>query len=733
MAFDAAPAPSRQNPPIEFPHSQLPTLPATPPRMTDSRPQTTLRVLTPLLMGTLLTVIFWPKLWQGGGFIGGDTYTYFLPQKAFFADRLKAGEFPLWNNLVGHGYPILGESQTGALYPLNPLLYRFLSLNAAYVASHLLHYVLAFVGCWLLARRLNLNGWGAALAATVYVYGWFPPRACLEWAIIGGAYLPLAMWTAESLLQTGRVRYAAGLSVAMALSLLAGHYNLAFITTLLVAAYVALRWRFAGVPVDSESPRESVRDAVSARAVLALAGCLVLGYALAAPQLLPSWDLLRHSQRTEVNAEFDPGYGHIPPWYLSQTFTPWIWYARDADPDQALATVDGGSIPSATNKVEAHLYFGLAPLCLALWTLVRGWWTGERLDPRLKILAALGLLFLIYATGWLLPVAKHLPGFGYFRGPGRYGIVTTLSVGLLAGSILTRWTRSGAVKPAFVALIVLAATVADLSWVGGHQWYTFNVSDPPVAHRDESAVRKALSDWPGIPRMLAPGPNLPTLTGFAASPPYLGFGPDAYYELGGRLPDPRFLGWLSGDEPPRDVDVEPQFAWMRDAGVTHLLSMKRLPSGWPIELVWSGFDRLLNPSWARQEPLYLYAIDGALGRVRVEGGAAVGEASVAEHRANRVAVEVEMQRAGRIILTELPWHEWELTLDGARIEFPEGVEAGPSGNLAAPVSRGVPVAAGRHQLAWTYRPGSLWQGAAISLAALLALLALTRWLARRDG
>jgi len=33
-------------------------------------------------------------------------------------------------------------------------------------------------------------------------------------------------------------------------------------------------------------------------------GFLILGYLLAAPQLVPSWDLLRSSQRTKTNEEF---------------------------------------------------------------------------------------------------------------------------------------------------------------------------------------------------------------------------------------------------------------------------------------------------------------------------------------------------------------------------------------------------------------------------------------------
>ncbi|MCH8147499.1 MAG: hypothetical protein IH987_05820, partial [Planctomycetes bacterium] len=66
-----------------------------------------------------LSYVFWRDLWHGGGLIGGDLYTYFFPQKTFLVDRLRAGEFPLWNNLVGHGYPLIAESQTGALYPPN--------------------------------------------------------------------------------------------------------------------------------------------------------------------------------------------------------------------------------------------------------------------------------------------------------------------------------------------------------------------------------------------------------------------------------------------------------------------------------------------------------------------------------------------------------------------------------------------------------------------------------------
>lgn len=691
-------------------------------------------LLISTLCGTLLTGLFWTKLWRGGGLIGGDTYTYFLPQKAFLADRLQAGEFPLWNHWTGHGYPLIGESQTAALYPPNVLLYGTLDLNTAYVASHLLHYVLAFVGVWVLARRFELNDWGAALAALVYVYGWFPPRSCLEWAIVGGVYLPWSLWCLESYLQLGRRRYAVGLSVLLGLDLLAGHFNLAFITTVGLAAYGALRvgWRNRNAIATSDGSGEA-RPNLHRLGIAAI--CIALGFGIAAPQLVPSWDLKQASQRTKINEEFDPGYGHIPPWYLSQVATPWLWFAADTNADQALNSITVGSIPSGTNKVEAHLYFGLLPLLLMFLWLVRGVILRSPADRRLWIMAWIGLAAMIYATGWLLPVARQLPGFSFFRGPGRWGLLTTLAAALIGGSLLSDLTavgRWGWVR--LSAIVILATTAADLHWVGRHPWYTYSVRDPAILHVDESPVGQELAEFArdhGPPRMLSPGPNLANLVGQSATPPYLGFGPDAYYLDGGRLPDTRFLQFLSGDQTPTDVDIDTQFTWLRNAGVTHILSMKRLPSVWPVDELWRGFDRLLSAGWMRwteQEPLYLYAIHAAPGRIFLDPPTAGSSVRLTTYFANRVTAEVNSDSPTTVVLTDLPWPEWEVSVDGARppATTNESPTASKLAATAFPVQRRVHVPAGSHTVVWIYNPRSLRWGIGLSLASAIGLVVIAR-------
>lgn len=678
-----------------------------------------------ILIAVGLTYVFWRPLWQGGGLVGGDTYTYYFPQKTFYADELQAGRVPLWNPLVGHGYPILAESQTGVLYPPNLVLFRFFDVNTAYNAAQLGHYVLAFLATWLLARRLGLSWLSSLLASLVFVYGWFAPRICLEWTILGGVFVPFTLWCAESFLQTAQRRYLAALAISLGVHLLAGHYNLAFIEVLTVLIYTALRVTYA---------RDRLADALSAgggRGIPAVMFAIVVGFGLAAPQLLPTWELKVRSQRADVGGRHDPGYGHIPPWYLAQVVTPWVWYGPAVDTDDVLNTNKALSIPSLTNKVEAHLYFGLLPLLLAAggWIVrtIRG--TGT---PRtFQIWVILGLAAVVYATGWLLPVTRHLPGFNFFMGPGRYGIVTTLAVGLLAGYTLDRWFagQSGVLTATgkIIAVIAIAITTLDL-WIvrcywnrtdrGEPNWYADLISDPPIDHRPESIVRQILAEYPSPVRMQSTFQNMPTLTGFAMTPTYLGLGPAEYY-------DPELTIPKATHDPPTADEVAAQVDWMRRAGVTHLLTEKPLNrSVWPVVGVWSGFDKLLHRAWALGEPLHLYELQNPGRRVRLRDASPDDRVDVIRYEAERIEVEIDTSTGGELVLTDLDYPGWIVEVDGERAES----------TVVDGMFRGVTVAPGTHTIVWSYRPRSVLWGAVVSVLTLfLGALALLVFRRNRAG
>lgn len=689
-----------------------------------------------------LTVLFWWPLWWGGGLVGGDVYPYSLPQKAFLSDSLHTGVIPLWNPLTGHGYPVLGESQTGALYPPHVAVYAVCDVGLGWNVILLGHYIAAFLAMAWFARALGLSLGGAVLAAVIYVYGWFPVRAFLDWAILGGVYLPLTLGAVERFSQSGRRRFLAGLSLSVGLQLLGGHYQIAFLTWLTGGAYVLWRlrpdwtapWRKRpATPSGSNSGRSRTRD------MIAITTAFALGVALATVQLLPSWELKGRSQRATVGGAHEPAYGHLPPGYFTQIVAPWFWYDATLDLDQALARLPLGQVSAGTNKIEAHCYFGQAPLLLLILSAVLGSrrsrstkspGSSERrdsrrmqLDPPVKTdfaeLPGSGLsawfwvpvavVSLAYATGFGMPWLQSVPGFNFFRGPGRATIITTLAVAVLAGRGLDQLIASfrSARWQFAVTLLSIAATVLDLWWTPSavQHSYAVAVGQPPIRFRDDSPLRKLLLAEPYPVRLYAPGPNLPNLLGVSSTPVYLGLGPREYFTEEFAIPET--------DPPDFHAYTEERGVWLRNAGVTHILSMAPLERrGWPVTLIWSGFDPMLNRAWARfDEPLWLYQLRESPGRVRLEDGA-TGATSISHYSAHRVVIRAETNSAGTLVLTDLADPGWTVTLDG---------QAAPV--VPAGMYRGVSISPGQHEVIWSYRPRSVYWGAWVSGGAVLLLIA----------
>jgi len=683
--------------------------PATPADVTPARKRA-LVITCGVAGAVILTLYFWYPLWIGGGLVGSDVYAYSLPQKAYFAERLRAGELPLWNNRVGHGYPLVGESQTGVCYPPNWLFYVALSgpldLNGAFSASLIFHYVLAFLMALIYARQMGLTLAGAGLAALVYTYGWFPPRVCLEWAIVGGAWLPLALWSAESFLQTRLWRYAFLLTATLAMQMLAGHFALAFITQLTVAAYVPLRLWLSPRDLPAASGSRVVSGAVLAVAVAA-------AFLVAAVQLLPTWELKQLSQRATVTGDHDPGIGSIPLPYFSQIALPWVWYPDESSFDDALSPRG-----LRTNRVEAHLYFGLIPLALIVW---RGWEWRRRAERRLAVWMILGLAGLLYTTGWLVPLTRHLPGFNFFEGPARFGVVTTLAAGLFAGSgfdsflgFLSRLGKTPALSASLASTVRLSlgaalfvGTVFDLGIVSRLVTYAVMVPNPPAKYIAESALRGALSKFPQPVRIVSEGKNLPSLLGVATLPVYLGLGPAQYFDPESTLPEP----WPYATPPTRE-----QLDWFHRAGVTHYLSFRPVSQrAWEARLIWEGPDQFLNTALARgtDERFYLYELDGTRGRIAFNDSQPDQSAAIVEYDANRVVIKAESPAGGRLILTDLAYPSWNVAVDGNPSE-PVVVER---------IYRGVDLPPGNHTVTFTYRPATVYWGAGISVATIVILLA----------
>ncbi len=661
------------------------------------------------LVAIVVAIVRWWPLVKGHGLVGGDLYTYYFPLKAWFADRLRMGELALWNPLIGNGMPALSESQTGVFYPFNLVLYRLLPLGAAYNASLIVHYVLAFGFTGMYLRRLGLGLSGMLLGSMVFVYGWFPPRGCLEWAVVTGCWLPLVLWGVESDLAEPRARYKLATTLGLAVQLLAGHFNLAFITLLVVCAYVALRARSFSI-----SPVQYFRH------VATTGLCIVLAIGVAAPQLLASLELKDRSQRREFGTrQQELNYGNIPAWYLPQVIVPWMYY-----PDVEAEYLKRWFGEANTNQVEAHLYFGLLPLLLAAGGVMAKLSTRQR--PSIRngnllwvwlFLAAFGLLMV---TGSWTSLLGGLPGFGYFTGPGRYGIVTQLAVSIFAAfgiqGLVDR--QHYVVLRGMLASGALVCVWFDLYWAGEAVQFARPVPSPPIEQRGRSPIAALLKP---TDRVLSKNQNSIILCGAAMLPVYLGIGPAEYFQAPTKLPDQ--FRW----EAPLSPEV---LNWLRRSGVTHVIALEEHPD-WPVEIVWRGFDPLLHGLLGRSpyEPIWLLRLRDSLGRAYwiseektdLSGTAVPINPKDITVAANRVEVRANFPSAARLILTDLDYPGWIAEIDGKAT----ATERWDS------MYRSVRVAAGEHVVVWKFRPrGVIWGG----IVSVICVVACFAWfcLARRN-
>jgi hypothetical protein len=284
-------------------------------------------------------------------------------------------------------------------------------------------------------------------------------------------------------------------------------------------------------------------------------------------------------------------------------------------------------------------------------------------------------------------------------------MMVVVIVGAIAFTVLTKISgRSGGsgssvLSRQVLSSCVLAVTLVDLWLVSGLVRYSEIIDDPPIGHLAESPVREILSRYNGSARIFAPGANLPSVLGAASTPAYLTFGPAEYVDPQLTMPD--------------KASPE-QVAWLQRAGVTHVLSFEPLGKPlWPVRLIWQGHDRLLNPAWARREPLYLYELQGTRGRTAWADTISGGAVRIAELKSNRVVIEAGSNSGGTVVLTDLMSPGWQVTIDGQPAE----------GDLFEKMYRAVEVPPGKHQIIWTYKPRGIYWGTTIGLLTFVLLVA----------
>jgi hypothetical protein len=406
-----------------------------------------------LLLWALVLALTWRIALAGRVLASGDVFTYFYPYWAEATRAIRAARLPVWNPFLFMGAPFLANSQVGFFYPLNWPLWLLFPAHRAVHLTIVLHLCLAALNAYLWGRRsLRLGRIAAWTVASIFAFGGYL-GAQLEHInqLQGLAWLPLVLMLYDQVsdaLSPVSTRGAAfgALAVVIALILLAGHAQTAFIALVGLGVYGLgpLLW----YAVRRRQWRALVRSGALLGSVAAL------GVALAAVQLVPTWELSRLSVRAGGLPFSERVSFSLSPLYVARALLP------------------GFLRPIPPEHIEHVAYVGVAGLALALVACVadlRGR-RGERSirpgAPRFAYLPVYLLTFLglFFALGLYNPLylllARGVPGFAHFRVPARWLALYSLGVAALAGrAVQSLWRRR---QPGRGTVLIVAAVLSVL-------------------------------------------------------------------------------------------------------------------------------------------------------------------------------------------------------------------------------------------------------------------------------
>jgi hypothetical protein len=251
--------------------------------------------------------------------------------------RRSGTPFPLWNPYSFCGSPLLANGQTGLLYPLS-WIYRILPLGAALIVIAVAKLSFCGIFAFLFYRKLDFQRQACLLGALALMFG----SMTVVWLGYPASFtlvtMPFLFWALQNYLSSGDRRHIAWMAVGYGLLFLGGGLQTALLLSLASALYFALT-----------APRAKLYPALLVAALL--------GFCLAAPQLLPFLEYLGEG----AASHFRGGFGwKLYPWFTLQS---WVMPRFFGDPR-------AGNFWGFSSYLGEAVYIGIAPLLLAAVGLV---------------------------------------------------------------------------------------------------------------------------------------------------------------------------------------------------------------------------------------------------------------------------------------------------------------------------------------------------------------------------
>ena len=371
-----------------------------------------------LLIIASLVGMFWKVAFTSGMLFYRDIYNYTFPSARFIHDICRQGFLPYWNPYLNYGQPVLANPNLLFFYPFT-LIIVLLPIDIAYTLHFLVHFALAGIGVYVLARSWGQTYQGAFFAAIVFMLSGpvlslgdlYNESACAAW-------IPWALLATDRALESARLRQWILLILIFSFQWLAGEPMTMLATFGLCFAYAFYRRGAWGKPWSKPNFR--------LLAVFFLVGAGMT--MLCAAQFLPASNLLSQSRRGVQGLRFrETANWAVNPLSLLEMIVPDFFGSGIGAPTGWSWLMSDSNLPYFLS-----VFLGFVPVFCAL----AGWALGR--DRRRNFVAGAAGCFLLLSFGHFTPVFALayllFPPLAVVRYPVKLLVLVTFLVAILAGS-----------------------------------------------------------------------------------------------------------------------------------------------------------------------------------------------------------------------------------------------------------------------------------------------------------
>lgn len=367
-----------------------------------------------LAAATLVTLVFFASFVtdRDAMLFGTDMVSEAYQSRAYAVQEVEAGRgLPGWNPFIYGGMPYLSILPYPVWYPTS-LAYFVMPLHRAIGWGFVLHFLLAGVLAYGLARELELSRGAAIVTGAGYMFtGYIVSHlyAGQDGRMFAMQWTPALFLLAERAISRRALHWFGWLAVVVVLQLFTPHVQMTYFAAIAVGAYVIFRL------LQVRAGEKRWRPAL--KLLAGFVGAYAIAAVVALVEIWPTMNMVQFSHRAAR------GYQYAASWAMPvQETLAAIW-------PEFQGTLEGYW---GTNPFKLHTeYLGAVPVLLAALALA------SRRNARTWFFASLAAAALFFAWGAATPVHgiayRVLPFAQQFRAPSMMYSIVALAAVVLAG------------------------------------------------------------------------------------------------------------------------------------------------------------------------------------------------------------------------------------------------------------------------------------------------------------